>query len=612
MVPGVAPAAPAPPKAIPDFTVQDPAADASSTAAEENPTSSDDVRDPVKDLTDLYGHLSVAEDGRLRYFGAPSYFNLLHHHQYDAVDTSAASLPSMYNNLPPSWPQIPIELRDHLLALYWTWQNPWQYLVHEQFFRRDLQEMNPSGYVTPLLLYSVLALASRYSDRIEVRSDKEDPNSAGEIFAEHAKLLLQTEIHHPVTSTVVAALLLGLREMAVNKEASGWTYTGVAIRIAYNLGLHLNCDMWIKSHQLSEEEAEIRRIAWWACYLIDKLFSLGLGRPGIIQERDIAAREPTLLPEVELSPWKDLDSTSSTLTPMSRSVSNLRHTCRMFRITCNTLDEIYAPNSSLNLTEKENLATQTYLKVVTFYNNLPSFLKLPTSIKTALPPHIYSFHLQYHVISILLHRPFLRRRSPTTPLSELLSTNDYSHNNTCTASAEAISNIVRAYRNHYTLRRIPISTVHAVGTGSIIHLFNATSNDMLVRRTAIRLLRFNISCLEEMSTAWSWSRRAILALQLLAEEWAISESSSQEKHQEASSVHTEIPAAPAITSEICVPTVASGSEDFSFSTTDDINWLLQYDAGLDSASFGGATDFNQDLFGMRFDEILPMYNQEDM
>jgi hypothetical protein len=37
----------------------------------------------------------------------------------------------------------------------------------------------------------------------------------------------------------------------------------------------------------------------------------------------------------------------------------------------------------------------------------------------------------------------------------------------------------------------------------------------------MRLLKFNLTCLDEMSIAWQWSIRAIRALQILAEEWTV-------------------------------------------------------------------------------------------
>jgi len=179
------------------------------------------------------------------------------------------------------------------------------------------------------------------------------------------------------------------------------------------------------------------------------------------------------------------------------------------------------------------MATSAYAELSRFYNGLPAFLKLPGSSKIARPAHVYSLHLQYYVVVILLHRPFLRRDHHENADHDSTSEMAFHHNEVCTYAAQKVSAIMRAYRSHYTLRTIPISTVHAVGTASIIQLLGATSADPSISGNAVRLLKFNLSCLEEMSRAWSWSLRAIRSLQLLAEDWAVGEKLSSNSRQPA-------------------------------------------------------------------------------
>lgn len=186
-------------------------------------------RDPVDDLTNMYGRLDIAEDGHLRYFGASSYFNMLNRPQYDG-STANPLHPSLSSTPFPSHTPISTdisnEVQDHLLGLYWKWQNPWQYLVHKDAFCRALQKGRHDEYCTPLLLHSVLALAARYSDDVSLRTDPLDANTAGNALHQKAKVILQSETEHPTVSTVVSLALLALREMSTNKEAIGWTYIG--------------------------------------------------------------------------------------------------------------------------------------------------------------------------------------------------------------------------------------------------------------------------------------------------------------------------------------------------------------------------------------------------
>lgn len=193
------------------------------TSPLENSTSDEDD-DLVADLTRLYGHLDIAEDGQLRYFGAPSYFNLLKRPQYQAIDSSLSSYQE-YNLMESG---LSSELQDHLLDLFWTWQNPWQYVIHKEVFCHAFARGAYTDYCTPLLLQTILALASRYSDRSELRDSTDQCSTAGNALAEQAKAMLLFEVERPTVATVAALLLLSLREMAVNKEALGWTYVGMS------------------------------------------------------------------------------------------------------------------------------------------------------------------------------------------------------------------------------------------------------------------------------------------------------------------------------------------------------------------------------------------------
>jgi hypothetical protein len=235
---------------------------------------SDDGRGPIfEDVADLVGRLNLRDDGELRYFGSPSNFTLLH------GPTNGACVPTSPDaiNKAISAPQmlykegiISLDLQLHLLDLFWTWQNTWQYVVHKRAFMSEFDAGTRGRYCTPLLLLAILSLSSRYSDWPEARTDPQDPNTAGEVFAKQAKELLFHEIETPIVPTVQAAVLLALREYAVNAETSAWVYIGMAVRMAHTLGLNVDCSSWVTSGQISPLEEEVRRVSWWGCFLVDK------------------------------------------------------------------------------------------------------------------------------------------------------------------------------------------------------------------------------------------------------------------------------------------------------------------------------------------------------
>ncbi|KAI4603880.1 hypothetical protein KJ359_003704 [Pestalotiopsis sp. 9143b] len=192
--------------------------------------SSDEEPDPLSELTGLVGRLNVIDDGQLHYFGSQSSYNLL---KAPLHNTPSHSTPlKMQSQGLDAAAQLGLlvtisaELQDHLLELYWRWQNPWNYIVHKGAFLASLRGENDGRYCSPLLLSSIFAIAARYSDRPELCSVPGDLRTAGNAFCEQAKILLLYESEAPSVATVQAACLLALRIMSDGKEALGWLYCG--------------------------------------------------------------------------------------------------------------------------------------------------------------------------------------------------------------------------------------------------------------------------------------------------------------------------------------------------------------------------------------------------
>ena len=184
----------------------------------------------MEEVTNIVGRLNVGEDGQLRFFGSQSNFHLLHGRlgetapeiSSSAQDRGLRAVSKLEKGI-----SVSEELQEHLLDLYWRWQNPWVYVVHKSAFLEDLRSEPKGKYCTPLLLSAIFALASRYSDRPELRTDPNNPSTAGDAFAEQANILLLYENQAATTTTVQAVALLSLRAMSENKEAMGWLYSGM-------------------------------------------------------------------------------------------------------------------------------------------------------------------------------------------------------------------------------------------------------------------------------------------------------------------------------------------------------------------------------------------------
>ncbi|SCN81513.1 related to pathway-specific regulatory protein nit-4 [Fusarium fujikuroi] len=484
-------------------------------------------RSPIKDISDRLGALNIGEDGQIHYFGSRSNFSLL---KNSPVASSTVSSRDLQKQAADTLDQLNLrvevsdELRNHLLDLFWSWQNTWQYLVVKELFLEDLYITHSGRYASPLLLSAVLALAARYSDRVELRSNPLEQNTAGNALAEQAKMILFYESQAPKVTTVQATALLGLREIATDKEALGWMYCGMAARMAFNLGLHLDRSHWVETGHITKDEAEVGTIVWWGCYVLDKLFNIGLGRPSTIQEHETSAQLPSMDHSAEYESWHSESPIGEPIVfPRSHQVSNIRATVQLFRVTSSALDEIYRPGSQHSKTRIMELVTKTHVNIIEFQINLPSCLRLSPSPLAPTLPHIYLLHLQIHVAIILLHRPFVGVQRKTLDAGSFHPSSGSSHLKECSQSSHSISNIFRLYSKHYTLRRIPISAIHCAFTASIILLLETTSTDTKDRDRAIASLKVLAEALADMSTAWAWSQRALFAIRQLAREWLVSE-----------------------------------------------------------------------------------------
>ncbi|KAL3479542.1 fungal-specific transcription factor domain-containing protein [Aspergillus californicus] len=479
-------------------------------------------RNPTNDLADLLGGLSLGEGNQLRYFGSRSHLSLIEQ-QLDterppALNTSV----SLNHKQRPLHVALSLEVQEELLQNFWNWQNSWQYLVHKQAFLRSLAIQGQDGYCSQLLLLSMLALAARYSDLVETRANANDPRTAGDSLTQQAKELLMHEMEAPRVSTVIAAALISLKEMSADKEPAGWTYIGIAIRMAYNLGLHIDPLPWVASEVMTAEEAELRSVAWWGCYMIEKLFTVGIGRPSIILERDIQVRLPSVLLEVEYDVWDGGTQLPADLSPLiSYSITTFQYMCRILQMVVQPLDDIYTPDSFIPPFEKKSIMTKATVELTSFYNNFPSILRLPpSSSKQPVPPHIYCLHIHYHTLIILLHRPFLTAPDLFNPLDSLLNTPSSSYLETCTKSAERVTYLFRTYAKFFSLRKISISVVDSARTAAMIHLFNMASPDQLLQEGSKRLFIETLGYLQDMSIAWGWAQRSIRALVSISQKWA--------------------------------------------------------------------------------------------
>lgn len=237
---------------------------------------SQQLEGPLSELADVVGQLSLDENREVRYHGRSSGLYLI---------SKSSRYQDFFWRFPKAgvWPPAEDESNmvkteaeivrntnatavlpdkrtsDHLMELYWIYVHPHLPLLYRSLFVRQYRNtvhgsesaegdtsgpaMASGGKVPTLLLLAVYATAARYSDAGGAR--KEGVYwKAGEEYAKKAKDMLFDDFGSSRLSTCQALLLLAYREIGCGAMAKSWTFVGMAVRMAQDLGLFRDVDKW--------------------------------------------------------------------------------------------------------------------------------------------------------------------------------------------------------------------------------------------------------------------------------------------------------------------------------------------------------------------------------
>ncbi|KAB8260927.1 hypothetical protein BDV32DRAFT_158596 [Aspergillus pseudonomiae] len=362
----------------------------------------------------LDDYLNFDSDGEARYFGSAS--------GRTAFQGCNASLehpnlerhieaPNMYTQAISNGARIPEELESHLLELYFTWQGPFCQVVDEALFRES--KANNGRYFSPLLLNCILASASRYSDRVEVRSDPQDSNTAGRAFLEMAEALLYLDLRRPNITTLQSLAVLGTAYVAFGHDAAGWLCQGMANRLVLDMGLHLDSNILNSPNRITEAEAELRRQIYWSLYCDDKLAASYTGRVCTMLDFQGVVGLPSLP-----SPTDQPDQRcTSTLVSQALLVHFQRSLIALSQILEKIHLNLYAPKRLAHGGQKRSFFDSCLLALKTWCYGLPPELKPVRSGTPNKFPQAYTLCMIYNTAIILLTKPYLAdhgsRRSPS-------------------------------------------------------------------------------------------------------------------------------------------------------------------------------------------------------
>jgi hypothetical protein len=154
------------------------------------------------------------------------------------------------------------EVVEHLMSLYFCWEYPVFASFSKRLFLKDFRR-GLHRYCSPLLVNVILALGCRYSDRPLRDGNLGNKKLTDDLFFVEAERLWALEQDsQPSLTTIQAIGLMAIREVSCGRESKSQFYSGQSIRMAVEIGLHVQSD----DMQLSDDELDVRNITFWGAF----------------------------------------------------------------------------------------------------------------------------------------------------------------------------------------------------------------------------------------------------------------------------------------------------------------------------------------------------------
>lgn len=162
------------------------------------------------------------------------------------------------------WTQVTTDaaLIDHLMLLYFCWEYPIFASLSRRHFMTDFKS-GRRRYCSSFLVNAILAVGYQFSS--DSTRTSESTVSIND-FSKEAERLMELEQDTPSLTTIQAMCILSILEASRGRSEESTFYCGQAIRMAVEMGLHLEVDLG----PYSDVESEVRRATVWGVFALDQ------------------------------------------------------------------------------------------------------------------------------------------------------------------------------------------------------------------------------------------------------------------------------------------------------------------------------------------------------
>ncbi|RUP49124.1 hypothetical protein BC936DRAFT_143243 [Jimgerdemannia flammicorona] len=398
----------------------------------------------------------------------------------------------------------PREIIDHLVDTYFDFLFNQFPIIHQATFREKVR----AGKVSKVLLLSVMAVAARFSDHPAVIENP--PWAAGEKYATKARVLINRIFDIPILASVQAMILLSMHEYGCARGPRAWMYSGMAVRMAQELGLNKEDAMYRDGtdsfSRMDCIEQETRRRVFWCTFMIDKFSSSSTGRPQALDERDCDVLLPSddtdwqldhsvLTEMLNGTPPPTTDPSSPQAVSLRPTIGVYAYLLRMVAILGQVTHYVNRakpksapppshPNSEFALLDQALLGWAASLPPSLSYTRENGERMIPIPAGGTF----FLMHILHNTVAVLLHRPNLaiRHSEPDHAMPWFKQYLDQSVEK-CLKAADAVTEILERLVGTRLVTTAPF-IAYATYTVATVHVGNAFSSDQeLAKKAKIKL-----------------------------------------------------------------------------------------------------------------------------
>ncbi|CCD23287.1 Cha4p NDAI_0B02520 [Naumovozyma dairenensis CBS 421] len=312
--------------------------------------------------------------------------------------------------------QDPLILRSFSLFFKWLYPGHFMFIHRETFLSAFFGDNNTKDYYcSEELIYAIAALGSKISN------SKTDSKLFSNSFSyyQHSKKIVLEKIFHlqrnnnldSSTSSSKLAIIqtllcLSFYDIGNGENPMAWYLSGLAFRIAHEIGLHLNPKAWthVYEDELTMLDIKVRSRIYWGCYIADHLISILFGRSTTLRLSNSTIPETDELPNIEngLEDYiYDQNAVSTTSNPLKKLIV-------LSRITEVFAGKIFVQSESFR--QKSEFLNRFNKEMKNWRKTLPLDLRWSLSnlkeMKQFNPSTTYIW-LHYYIVLISYNKPFI-------------------------------------------------------------------------------------------------------------------------------------------------------------------------------------------------------------